>query len=393
VGVLLQQFDKDAYLCYILSMIIKRSLVIKDLIQKGKVLMIYGPRQVGKTTLVKQFLKQTKLKSRYDTGDNFEIANNLSQCTYQSTNDHVGHYELIVIDEAQKINNIGNALKLMVDRYPNKYYIVTGSSSFDLANRTDESLTGRKKIYTLYPISQYELAKKLSRSELKSNLKNYLIYGSYPEIFSQQLSSEKEYIAKMIANSYLIKDILEFNRIKNSITIYKLLKLLAFQIGSEVSTSELASLLSVDVKTISYYLDLLQKSFVLVPLYGFSRNLRSEISKMNKFYFFDTGIRNALISNFNKIEDRNDVGQLWENFLMIERIKRNEYKHFSTNSYFWRTYEQQEIDLVEENSGQLFGYEFKWKSQSSQPPKLWVRNYKNSVFEEINSENYLKFVL
>lgn len=372
---------------------IKRILEIKKLMEKGKVLMIYGPRQVGKTTLIKSFLNETNLKYRYDTGDSFEIADNLSRCTYKSTDEHVDNYDLIVIDEAQKIENIGNALKLMVDRHPDKYYIVTGSSSFDLANKTDESLTGRKNVYTLYPISQVELNLDISKSELKSNLEDYLIYGSYPEVLSKQFSSDKEFVIKMIANSYLIKDILEFNRIKNSQTIYKLLKLLAFQIGSEVSTTELASQLSIDVKTVGYYLDLLQKSFVLFPLYGFSRNLRNEINKMNKYYFYDVGIRNALISNFNKLENRNDIGQLWENFVLMERIKHNEYKKINTNYYFWRTYEQQEIDLVEEGGGRLSGFEFKWKKNNSKSPKLWLETYKNASYQEINEENYFEFVL
>jgi len=372
---------------------IKRMLKVKNLVEKGKVLMIYGPRQVGKTTLIKSFLDKTNLKYRYDTGDSFEIADNLSQCTYKSTDEHVGNYELIVIDEAQKIENIGNALKLMVDRHPDRYYIVTGSSSFDLANKTDESLTGRKNVYTLYPISQLELNLDISKSELKSNLEDYLIYGSYPEVLLKKINSDKEFVIKMIANSYLIKDILEFNRIKNSQTIYKLLKLLAFQIGSEVSTTELASQLSVDVKTVSYYLDLLQKSFVLFPLYGFSRNLRNEINKMNKYYFYDVGIRNALISNFNKLGDRDDIGQLWENFILIERMKHNEYKKMNMNYYFWRTYEQQEIDLIEEGGGKLFGYEFKWQKNNSKSPKLWLKTYNNASYQEINKENYFEFVL
>lgn len=372
---------------------IERILEIKKLIQKGKVLMIYGPRQVGKTTLVKSFLDQTNLKYRYDTGDSFEIANNLSQCTYQSTDDHVDNYDLIVIDEAQKIKNIGNALKLMVDRHPDKYYIITGSSSFDLANKTDESLTGRKNVYTLYPISQLELKLNLSSSELKSNLNYYLTYGSYPEVLSKENKSDKEFIIKMITNSYLIKDILEFNRLKNSQTIYKLLKLLAFQIGQQVSTSELANQLSIDTKTVSYYLDLLEKSFVIFSLSGFSRNLRKEVNKMSKYYFYDIGIRNALISNFNKLEDRNDIGQLWENFLIIERLKKNSYSNKSTNYYFWRTYDQQEIDLIEENSGQFFGFEFKWKNQKSKTPKLWLKTYDNAGYQEINNQNYLDFII
>jgi hypothetical protein len=338
-------------------------------------------------------MDKTKLKYRYDTGDNFEIASNLAKCTYKSTDEYVEKYDLIIIDEAQKIENIGNALKLMVDRHPEKYYIVTGSSSFELANRTDESLTGRKRVYSLYTISQLELNIESAKSELRSNLENYLIYGTYPEVITKQKNSDKEFIVKMITNSYLIKDILEFNRVKNSLTIYKLLKLLAFQIGSEVSTTELATQLAVDAKTVVNYLDLLQKSFVILPLYGFSRNLRREIKKMNKYYFFDIGIRNALISNFNKLEDRNDVGQLWENFLIIERMKRNEYKSFSTNYYFWRTYEQQEIDLIEENSGKLFGYEFKWQKKDTKAPKQWIEVYADSFFKEINTENYFDFVL
>jgi len=372
---------------------INRILDVKKLIEKGKVLMIYGPRQVGKTTLIRSFLDKTKLKFRYDTGDSFEIANNLSQCTYKSTDEHVGDYDLIVVDEAQKIENIGNALKLMVDRHPNKYFIVTGSSSFDLANKTDESLTGRKKVYTLYPISQLELNLDLSKSELKSNLENYLIYGSYPEVLSKKIILDKEFVIKMIANSYLIRDILEFNRIKNSQTIYKLLKLLAFQVGSEVSTTELASQLSIDVKTVSYYLDLLQKSFVIFPLYGFSRNLRSEISKMNKYYFYDVGIRNAIVSNFNKLDSRDDVGQLWENFVLTERIKFNEYSKIGVNYYFWRTYEQQEIDLIEDGGGKLSGYEFKWQKSNSKSPKLWTETYLKADYKEVNKENYFEFVL
>ncbi len=371
---------------------IKRYFKLKNLIKKGKVLIIYGPRQVGKTTLINEFLSQTSLKYRYDSGDNLEIANTLAKCTYDSTDNHVGNYELIVIDEAQKIPRIGNALKLMVDRHPDKYFIATGSSSFDLANKTDESLTGRKRLITLFPIAQLELKDDLAPSELKSNLNKYLIYGSYPEVLTNKLDIEKEEILKLIANSYLLKDILEFDRVKNSEKIMNLLKLLAFQIGSEVSANELGKQLGIDTKTVLYYLDLLEKSFVIFSLSGFSRNLRKEVTKMSKYYFYDNGIRNAIISNFNKLIDRNDVGQLWENFLMVERRKRNAYKKFSTNYYFWRTYEQQEIDLIEENSGKLFGYEFKWQNRQSKPPKLWIDTYENASYKEINPDNYLDFI-
>jgi len=389
--VLLHKFDIIHGVTYNVFMI-NRYFNLQNLIKKGKVLIIYGPRQVGKTTLINEFLKKTDLNYRYDSGDNLEIANTLSKCTYDSTDNHVGNYELIVIDEAQKIPNIGNTLKLMVDRYPNKYFIATGSSSFDLANKTGESLTGRKRLLTLYPISQFELANELAPSELKSNLTKHLIYGSYPEVLTTKLDTEKEEILKLIGNSYLLKDILEFDRVKSSEKIMNLLKLLAFQVGSEVSANELGRQLSIDTKTVLYYLDLLEKSFVIFSLSGFSRNLRKEVSKMSKYYFYDNGIRNAVISSFNSLINRNDIGQLWENFLMIERLKRNSYAKFNTNYYFWRTYEQQEIDLIEENSGKLFGYEFKWKAKNSKAPSLWLDTYDNASFEEVNSDNYLKFV-
>ncbi len=372
---------------------LKRVYNLKKHIKKGKVLIIYGPRQVGKTTLIKDFLNKTNLKYRYDTGDSLKIQHNLSECTYESTDEHIGNYDLIILDEAQKIPNIGNALKLMVDRHPNKYFIATGSSSFDLANKTGESLTGRKKILTLYPISQFELNKEKAKSELKNKLETYLIYGSYPEIITSQFNSEKEEVANLIAESYLLKDILEFNKVRNSMKIYNLLKLLAFQLGSQVSASELATKLSIDTKTVLHYLDLLEKSFVIFSLSGFSRNLRKEITKMPKYYFYDTGIRNALISNYNKLEDRDDIGELWENFLLIERIKLNKYTNLRANYYFWRTYDQKEIDLIEEHSGKLLGYEFKWTKRNSKAPKAWLKDYDKSEFKEINKENYLNFIL
>lgn len=372
---------------------IQRTLDISENLKPGKVLIIYGPRQIGKTTLINEFLRSTTLKYRYDTGDSFEIANNLSKCTYQSTDEHVDNYELIVLDEAQKIPNIGNALKLMVDRYPDRFFIATGSSSFDLANMTDESLTGRKRVLTLYPIAQSELKSEFSISELKSNLPHYLIYGSYPEILTTKSISEKENLIKLIANSYLLKDIFEFDRVKNAEPIYRLLKLLAFQVGSLVSFNEIGAQVGIDTKTVGYYIDLLVKSFVLVPLRGYSKNLRKEITKMSKYYFYDLGIRNALISNFNKLEDRNDVGALWENFLLVERLKQNNYTNRSVNYYFWRTYEGAEIDLIEESGGIIDGFEFKYKDENAKVPKDWLSFYPEASFELINKNNYLEFVL
>lgn len=372
---------------------IKRCKNIKNELKKGKVLIIYGARQVGKTTLVKDFIKQTNLNHKMVTGDDLQIAFELSKCTMDSTRNFVGEYDLLIIDEAQKIENIGRALKLMIDAYPDKFFIVTGSSSFDLVSKTTEALTGRKNILNLFPIAQKELLKGKSKSELINTLEAYLIYGSYPEVVTAKDYTEKEKTIKLIANSYLLKDIFEFEGIKNAKVILNILKLLAFQVGSEVSTVEIGKQVGVDNKTVTKYLDLLEKSFVIFSLSGFSRNLRKEVSKMSKYYFNDLGMRNFIISNFNTIDNRDDIGKIWENFLLIERIKKNTYTDFSTNYYFWRTYEKQEIDLIEENSGKLFGYEFKWGDKKPKPPKIWLETYKNASYKVINQENYLDFVI
>ncbi|RLC34561.1 hypothetical protein DRH14_02715 [Candidatus Shapirobacteria bacterium] len=371
---------------------IKRIVNIKKQLKKGKVLIIYGARQVGKTTLVKNFLSTTKLKYKIVSGDNLQLGLELSQCSLQSTQDFVADYQLLVIDEAQRIENIGLALKLMVDNYPDRYFIATGSSSFDLASKTSEPLTGRKNVVKLYSLSQKELLAQQDKFDTKTNLENYLIYGTYPEVITTKHKNNKQKTIQQITNSYLLKDLLEFEGVKNAKVILKILKLLAFQIGSQVSTVEIGQKVGLNYRTVMKYLNLLEKVFVIFPLSGFSRNLRNEITKMSKYYFYDLGIRNALISNFNKIDNRNDLGQLWENFVIIERIKKNSYTNFFTNYYFWRTHQQQEIDLIEENSGKLFAYEIKWQAQKSQAPQLWSTTYTNSVFKEINSDNYLNFI-
>ncbi len=372
---------------------IKRAMQIADKLQKGKVLIVYGPRQVGKTTLVKEFLSHTtQLPYFYATGDDLQIAGEVSKCTAASTTNFVGDYKLLVIDEAQKITNIGRALKLMVDTYPDRYFVATGSSSFDLASQTAEALTGRKNIIELFPISQLELSKQYSSLELRQQLETTLIYGSYPEVVSETSYQKKELAIRQITNSYLLRDILEYSGIKNSNKVLSILKLLAFQLGSEVSTVELGSSVDMDAKTVQKHLDLLEKSFVIYSLGGFSRNLRKEVSKMSKYYFYDNGVRNALISNFNTPEDRDDIGQLWENFVMIERRKKNAYLNQSKNYYFWRTYDQQEIDLIEEAGGTLSGYEIKWRSQRVKPPQLWLDTYGNATYAVIDQEKYIAFV-
>lgn len=303
-------------------------------------------------------------------------------------------YSLLVIDEAQKIPNIGRALKLVIDNIDGVEIIVTGSSSFDLANTTGESLTGRKKVITLYPLSMEELRNNnISQYDMDKKLQDYLIYGLYPEVYLMTTHNDKVEKVTELAHSYLLRDILSFDTIKNSRVMFDLLKLIAFQVGSMVSTTELASQLGIDKKTVARYLDLLEKSFVLYRLNGFSGNLRKEINKMSKYYFYDLGIRNALIANFNPLTDRNDVGLLWENFLIIERIKKNSYLHTPVNYYFWRTYEKQEIDLIEESGGSLAAFEFKYSpSKKSKAPKDWLNTYQSSSYSTIHNGNYSEFI-
>lgn len=371
---------------------IKRAIQIKPLLERGKALILYGPRQVGKTTLVEDFLQSTELKYRLFSGEDLSFANDFAKCDLRIIKNMIGDNELLVIDEGQKVENIRRALKLTVDQIPNISIIVTGSSSFDLANATDEPLTGRKNVVTLYPVAMVELAQQRTPYELENRLSEYLIYGSYPNVITYDTIEKKQQRITEIANAYLIKDILEFHKVRKSETVIRLLKLLAFQIGSEVSTSELGKQLELNHKTVNRYLDLLEKSFVIFRVDGLSRNLRKEVTKMSKYYFYDLGIRNALISNFNQLDTRDDVGMLWENFAMIERMKKNAYSGKGVNYYFWRTYDQQEIDFVEERDGNLHGYEFKWKDDDIQPPKEWKRAYPSATFDVITSKNFLTFV-
>lgn len=369
-----------------------RAINVSDHLEKNKVLIIYGPRQVGKTTLVKSFLQKTDLQYQFFTGDQLDFARDFSLCDLSLIKKMLGNSNLLVIDEAQKIENIGTALKLVVDNIQDIYVIVTGSSSFDLANSTTEALTGRKNVVTLYPLSCMELAYHYTAYEIDKALPDYLIYGMYPNILTYQGYQEKQNRIVEIKDSYLIKDILEFHRVKRSQVVIDLLKLLAFQVGSQVSTLELGKQLGLDNKTVATYLELLEKSFILYRLNGFSRNLRKEVRKMSKYYFYDLGIRNALISNFNHLSDRNDVGQLWENFLLMERIKSHAYQKQPVNYYFWRTYDKKEIDLIEERAGTLSGYEFKWNQKHTPAPKEWLSTYENATYSVINRDNYQQFI-
>jgi predicted AAA+ superfamily ATPase len=359
----------------------------------NKVLVIYGPRRVGKTTLLQNYLKQTTLKFKLDSGDNIRTQQILSSQDFGQILSYVEGYELLAIDEAQNIPNIGMGLKIIVDQVPGIHVIVTGSSSFELVGQVGEPLTGRKLTLSLYPMAQSELLSAYNRFELREKLADFLVFGTYPEVLQAPTQRARIEILTEIANAYLLKDILAFDRIKNSHTLFDLLKLLAFQVGSEVALTELATQLGVDVKTVKRYLDLLEKAFVIYRLSGFSRNLREEVTNKSK-YFLDNGIRNALIAQFNGLDQRNDLGALWENFMMCERLKVRAYRPLHANTYFWRTYNQQEIDLIEEHDGKLFGYEFKWSPKKAvRPPSQWVETYKNGEFQVIHPDNYMNFVL
>jgi len=370
----------------------QRPLRLKPALVKNKVVVIYGPRQIGKTTLVKDFLTKYKGKSVYYTGDDMEFSESLSKCNLNLFKKMFTGVSLVVIDEAQKIENIGRAVKLIVDNIDNVKVILTGSSSFDLANKTGESLTGRKIILTLFPISQKELLIMDSQYNVERDLPDNLVYGAYPAVLTTKTYADKEEKLLEIVNSYLLKDILAFNLVKNSKTIRDLLKLLAFQVGSEVSLNELASSLEIDKNTVARYIDLLEKSFVIFSLGGFSRNLRKEVYKSQKYYFYDLGIRNSLIANLNPLSLRNDIGQLWENFLVIERIKRNNYSRKYPNYYFWRTYDKREIDFIEEYKGKLSAFEFKWAKNRTSIPKEFLDTYENATFNIITQENFIDFV-
>jgi predicted AAA+ superfamily ATPase len=365
---------------------------LKKLAMPGKVVVIYGARRTGKTTLLKEFLKDEIKAHLLVSGEDITVRPYLSSQSVEKLTDFVGKAKLLLVDEAQKIPNIGVNLKLIVDHLPGIRIVVTGSSSFDLARHTGEPLTGRKYTLKLFPLAQMEIGQIEKIHQTEANLENRLIYGSYPEVVLMKDNQGREKYLKEIVSSYLYKDILELDGIRHSAKIIRLLQLLAFQIGKEVSLSELGTSLSMSKNTVERYLDLLEKAFVLQRLTGFSRNLRNEITKNCRYYFLDNGVRNALINNFNLLQQRNDCGELWENYLIMERLKKQEYLDATANNYFWRTYTKQEIDFVEERKGRLFGYEMKWGKAKPRPPKLWESAYTESSFELINRQNYLEFI-
>ncbi len=366
---------------------------LDDFLEPGKAVIILGPRRTGKTTLVNHYLRQTKFKYRFETGDNLKIVELFESGNFDRIKEFAAGFDLVVIDEAQKIKNIGQGLKIMTDYVENLRLLITGSSSFELLGQIGEPLTGRKISLTLFPIAHLEMLTRQNKYDLREGLEDYLIFGSYPEVILFQDKVKKVNHLNELLGSYLLKDILELDRVKSSRLLLDLLRLLAFQVGNQVSLTELANNLRIDYKTVARYIDLFEKSYVLFSLGGYSGNLRSEVTRKCKYYFYDNGIRNALISNFNPLSLRNDAGVLWENFLFMERMKMRSYKNLHANIYFWRTYDQKEIDLIEERDGRLFAWEFKWGNKNVKPPRRWLEEYAGSGFEVINQENYLDFIL
>ncbi|MCK5847608.1 MAG: ATP-binding protein [Caldisericia bacterium] len=355
-------------------------------------IMIYGARQVGKTTLLHKLMEKIHSNTKFLPCDDPSVKDLFDTISIERLKRVVGNYELIILDEAQKIPNIGTILKLMIDYIPGIKIFVSGSSSFELANQLSEPLTGRKITYRMYPISLSELYKPDQIVQLKSNLDFYLRFGLYPKTFQYSHDQSLENYLIELTGDYLYKDILEFRQIRNSEQLRRLLTALALQIGQEVSYTELGNIVGIDQKTVVRYIDLLEKSYILFILPAFSRNQRNEINKSRKIYFYDLGIRNALIRNFNELKYRNDTGHLWENFLLIERMKRDSALGIQKNYYFWRTYEKQEIDLIEEYGGKLQGFEFKlYKGKVK--AKSFLETYPNSSVKVINQENFEEFVL
>ena len=374
---------------------IERSLfpiLKKDLSTTDKVVILYGARQTGKTTLSNDLLKIINGKILKINADEEKYLDILSSRDLEKIKLLTGGYDVLFIDEAQRIGNIGINLKIIHDGIPNLKLLVTGSSSFDLAKQISEPLTGRTSTYKLFPISLKELSKTRNVFELQDRLEDFMVYGMYPDMFNYNSFEKKGKYLRELASAYLYKDIFEISQIRNISKIRDLLRLLAFQIGSEVSLNELANNLGLSQETVNSYIDLLEKSFIVFRLSGFSRNLRKEITKRDKIFFWDLGIRNTLIDNLSSLNKRNDTGALWENFIVAERMKYLDYNEIFASSYFWRTYTGAELDYVEEHNGELFAYEIKYKKPKLKAPKTWVDNYSNN-YKCITRDNFWEFVI
>ncbi len=375
---------------------IKRAIeekIISDLTTKNKVVLIFGARRVGKTEMTKNIVNRTGIDYLFLNGEDMEHRELLE---FRSANNYIrlmGKNRLLVIDEAQAVPDIGLKLKLMIDTVPGIKILATGSSSFDLNNKVGEPLVGRKIEYLLFPFSQMELLQHENYVNLISNLEDRMVFGTYPELYRLTEKKDKIEYLKEIVNSYLLKDVISFEGLKKREKITNLLKMIAFRTGSEISMEGIAKELQISKNTVDRYLDLLSKVFVLYKVSGFSKNLDNEITKKSKWYFYDNGIRNAVISNFNPVGLRDDTGKLWENFFISERIKYQSYKRLAVNNYFWRHKSKQEIDWVEEHENKLNAFEIKWnRNIKAKVPPLWKKAYPHSEFTVINKNNYLDYV-
>jgi predicted AAA+ superfamily ATPase len=374
---------------------ISRTLLeqMRTALTPGLVFVLYGPRQVGKTTLVRELLDRIDIPRQYISADEIIYREVLASQNRRILGDLVGNNRLLVIDEAQRVPDIGINLKILVDNHPQVIFVATGSASFDLANKISEPLTGRKRVYNLYPVSYTELVNTQGAIETQSQLERWMIWGGYPAVVTTDSAAERETMLAELVGSYLYHDILEMEGVRRSDKIVDLLRLLALQIGHEVSVAELATGLALNHQTVTRYLDLLEKVFVVFKVSGFSRNLRKEIIKNSRYYFYDNGVRNSLIQNMNALALRADVGQLWENYLMVERRKANQYAGRGANTYFWRTYDQKEIDYIEERGGRLYAYEFKWQGAvRPAAQREFMAAYPGSEVGTVTKENYTEFI-
>jgi hypothetical protein len=370
-------------------------ILTKNIIKNIKpefITIIYGARRVGKTVLLdqlKSFYKKDKIL--FINGDTEEGKNSMETTSEIKLTNLVENYSLVFIDEAQRIKNIGLALKIIIDKFPKKKIIITGSSSLELAKGARESLTGRHQTFTLYPLSTKEISSGLEPYKIPSLLEDQLIYGGYPYLKQLTSNQEKKEYLSTIADDYLLKDILFLEKIENPSTLKKLAALLSFQVGSEVSLNELSRTLGIDVKTVKRYLDLLIKSFIIFEVGSYAVNLRNEVAKSKKYYFYDLGVRNAVINQFFPLASRIDTGKLWENFLFAERIKSQAYARVKNQYYFWRNYQGAEVDMIESGESGLRAFEFKWSKEQARTPKAFKDSY-NIEVKLINKDNYLNFV-
>ncbi|MEQ8686081.1 MAG: ATP-binding protein [Imperialibacter sp.] len=361
---------------------------IENKLGKGKAIVVTGPRQVGKTTLIKDLLRNRKYL--FLDGDDPAVRNILTNPNTEDLRSLIGQHDTLFIDEAQRIDNIGLTMKLITDQFKNVQLIASGSSAFDISSKLNEPLTGRKWDFTLLPICWEEYENHIGFLKSEQQLHNRLIYGFYPEVLNHP--GEEKDILRELTNSYLYRDVLSLADIRKPEVLEKLVQALALQVGSEVSYNELAQTVGVDKNTVASYIDILCDGFVIFKLNSYSKNIRNEIKSNRKIYFYDNGIRNMVVGNFNNLGLREDTGYLWENFLIAERLKQNLYKNTFSNIYFWRSRQQQEIDLVEENNGQITGFEFKWNmNKRVKLPKTFMETYK-AEGKVINPSNFREFV-